>query len=102
MKNPDRNTVSELTALPNVGKSIAEDLHAIGIHHPKDLIGNDPARMYEKLCRKTGARIDPCVLDVFMSAVRFMEGDKPRPWWFFTPERKKLLSSGTLKRKTNR
>jgi hypothetical protein len=102
MKNPDRNTVSELTELPNIGKATAYDLHAIGINHPQDLIGQTPVLMYEKLCKKSGGRLDPCVLDVFMSVVSFMEGDKPRPWWFFTPERKKLLSSGHDKRTTNK
>ena len=94
MKNPDRNKVSELTELPNIGKSIAEDLRSIGISHPQELIGKNPVLMYEKLRKKSGGRLDPCVLDVFMSVVSFMEGGKPRPWWFFTPKRKKLLSSG--------
>jgi hypothetical protein len=96
MKNPDRNTVSELSELPNIGKATACDLRLIGINHPKDLIGKNPFTLYEKLCEKTGTRLDPCVMDVFMSVVHFMEGGKPRPWWFFTPERKKLLSSGKI------
>ena len=36
-------------------------------------------------------RHDPCVLDVFMSITRFMDGDPPRPWWDYTAERKALL-----------
>ena len=38
MKNPDRNTVSKLDALPNIGKTIAKDLELIGIDHPKKLV----------------------------------------------------------------
>ncbi|MDT8283944.1 MAG: helix-hairpin-helix domain-containing protein [Thermovirgaceae bacterium] len=31
-------------------------------------------------------------IDVFMSAVRFMEGGEPLPWWSFTDERKRLVA----------
>ncbi|BCS97729.1 hypothetical protein DSLASN_33610 [Desulfoluna limicola] len=89
MKNPDRDTVSRLDALPNIGKAMAEDFRIIGIQHPKQLIGKDPYELYETLCEKTGMRHDPCVIDVFISAVHFMEGGEPLPWWAFTEERKK-------------
>ncbi len=88
MKNPDRETVSRLDALPNVGKAIAADLQRIGIKHPKNLIGKEPLELYKSLCDVTGRRQDPCVVDVFMSIVAFMEGGDPLPWWAFTDERK--------------
>ncbi|MDA3865062.1 MAG: helix-hairpin-helix domain-containing protein [Deltaproteobacteria bacterium] len=88
MKNPDRDKVSRLVALPNIGKAIASDLHLIGIDHPKKLIGKDPFKMHEDLCAITGKKHDPCVIDVFMSVVHFMEGGEPLPWWSFTQERK--------------
>jgi len=91
MKSPDRQTVSRLEALPNIGKAIANDLRLIGIDHPKKLIGKDPFKLYENLCVKTGKRQDPCVLDVFMSVVHFMNGGDPLPWWSFTEKRKKLF-----------
>ncbi len=92
MKNPDRDRVSRLDALPNIGKAIAADLHLIGIDHPKKLIGTEPFKMYEELCARTGEKHDPCVIDVFMSVVHFMEGGDPLPWWKFTPERKKQIA----------
>ncbi len=92
MKNPDRKTVSRLEDLPNIGKAMAADLRLIGIDHPKKLIGKDPFKLYAKLCRTTGVRQDPCVIDVFMSAVNFMEGETPLPWWSFTDERKKRIN----------
>jgi len=91
MKNPDRKTVPRLEDLPNIGKAMVEDLRLIGIDHPKKLIGKDPFKLYEALCNKTGMRHDPCVIDVFMSAVHFMEGGGPLPWWSFTVRRKKLI-----------
>jgi len=91
LKNPDRKTVKELTELPNIGPAIAEDLHLLGFHHPQDLIGQDPYQLFNDLCRKTGVRHDPCVLDVFLAAVDYMEGGKAVPWWEFTAHRKKYF-----------
>lgn len=91
MKNPDRKTVSRLEDLPNIGKSIANDLRLIGIDHPAELIGKDAIDLYERLNRATGKRQDPCVIDVFMAAVHFMEGGDPLPWWSFTDERIRLV-----------
>lgn len=82
----------KLTDLPNVGPATAKDLQLLGIDAPQQLIGQDPYLLYQELCRLTGQRHDPCVLDVLMSAVRFMEGAPARPWWFYTPERKALLA----------
>ncbi len=101
MKNLDRKTVSELEKLPNIGKAIAKDLRLIGIDHPGKLIGKDAFALYEELCAITGKKHDPCVIDVFMSAVCFMEGGDSLPWWSFTQERKKQIA-GTRKSKAGR
>jgi hypothetical protein len=93
MKNPDRHTVSRLEELPNIGKSIAGDLRLIGIDNPSMLAGKDPFELYDQLCCKVGKRIDPCVIDVFMSAVNFMETGVALPWWDFTASRKKKLKA---------
>ena len=89
MKNPDRETISRLDELPNVGKVLAEELQLVGIDHPKKLIGKEPFELYEALCAISGKKYDPCVIDVFMSVVYFMEGGDSLPWWSFTDERKK-------------
>src|ERR1700752_4677118 len=83
-----RRDVADLEEIPNVGRSIAADLRLIGFNSPSDLPGNDPYAMYENLCRKTGQRHDPCVIDAFISAVRYMEGAPKMPWWKYTAERK--------------
>ena len=85
-----------LEAIPNVGPSIARDLRSIGIKQPQDLIGRDPHSLYQALCDRTRTRQDPCVLDTFISAVRFMEGSPARPWWFYTAERKKKFPASSL------
>ena len=93
MKNPDRETVSRLEALPNIGKAIANKLQLIGIDNPRKLIGEEAFALYEALCTKSGKRHDPCVIDVFMSVIYFMEGGEPLPWWSFTKQRKKYSAS---------
>ena len=81
MKNPDRKTVSQLEELPNIGKAIAGDLRLVGIQQPRDMIGKDPYQLYDDLCNATGEKHDPCVLDVFLAVVAFMEGGVPGLWW---------------------
>lgn len=87
-----REHVRLLTDLPNIGPASAADLRLLGIADPVQLAGKNPFDLYTQLCEKTGTRHDPCVIDVFMSAVRFMEGDDPRPWWEYTEIRKQILA----------
>jgi pathogenicity locus Cdd1 protein len=80
--NPlNRRDVKELQDLPNVGPATTRDLRALGIARPDQLVGRDPYELYDTLCQKTGKRQDPCVLDVLLSVVRFMEGAPAKPWW---------------------
>lgn len=81
--------LERLTDIPNIGKAMERDLLLAGIQHPADLIGKDPYQLFEKLCEVTNARHDLCVLDTFISAVRYMEGGPPKKWWEFSGERKK-------------
>ena len=84
-------SVERLEDLPNVGPATAGDLRSLGITRPAQLLGQDPYAIYDRLCEQTGARQDPCVYDVFISVVRYMEGAPARPWWHYTPERKRTL-----------
>ncbi len=77
-----------LEQLPNVGPALAADLRRLGIAHPRELAAQDPMALYRALCRATGKRQDPCVLDSFIAVVDFMRGAEPRPWWAYTAERK--------------
>jgi hypothetical protein len=88
-----RELCERLEHIPNVGPSIAGDLRGIGVSRPGDLVGRDPYALFDALCAATGIRHDPCVLDVFLSAVRYMEGAPARPWWDYTAERKRTLAA---------
>ena len=85
--------IAHLEDIPNVGPSIAADLRQLGITTPAELPGRDPYAMYDELCRITGQRHDPCLLDTFIAAVRFMEGAPKKPWWKYTAERKQEMAA---------
>ena len=87
----DREQYTRLEQIPNIGQALANNLRLIGIFYPRDLIGRNPYALYQELCRKTEQTHDSCVLDVFISAVRFMEGQPKRPW-AYTSERKGMLA----------
>lgn len=86
-----RRRIARLEQIPNVGPRIASDFRCLGLHEPRALVGQDPFALYEMLNARTGVRQDPCVLDTFIAAVRYMEGAPKRPWWHYTAERKRRL-----------
>ena len=88
--------VAALEDIPNVGPAVAADLRRLGITAPADLLGRDPYALYEGLCEITGQRHDPCLLDTFIAAVRFMAGGPKQPWWTYTAERKRRLAARRL------
>jgi hypothetical protein len=85
----DRTRLRTFTDLPNIGPAMARDFVALGYERPQQLEGVDPFELYRALCKRTGVRQDPCVLDVFISVTRFLAGDDPQPWWTYTAERKR-------------
>ena len=88
MKAKVASEAVKLQHIPNIGPAMVEDFKALGIARPAQLTGADPFALYQRLCRITGMRHDPCVLDTFISAVRFMQGEPARAWWHYTAERK--------------
>ena len=63
-------------------------LRRLDITAPDALVGRDPWAMYAELNARCGVRHDPCLLDTFIAATRFMAGEPARPWWHYTAERK--------------
>ncbi|VEN74325.1 Mitomycin resistance protein [Candidatus Desulfarcum epimagneticum] len=88
----NRTDIKRLNKIPNVGPATTKRLNMLGIQEPFELIGQNPYSMFEKLCEIAGRRFDPCLADVFISAVRFMEGAPPKKWWEYTKERKAAMS----------
>lgn len=81
------STVKELSKIPGVGNSIANDLINIGIEKISDLKGQDPEVLYDRSNSFAGTVQDRCLLYVFRCAVYFaetpeeiMEPEKLK-WW---------------------
>jgi hypothetical protein len=76
---------NDLESLPGIGPSLAADLRSLGYGKPSDLKGEDPQSMYDRLCKKVGLRVDPCVLYTFRCAVYAASTKDPKPellkWW---------------------
>ncbi len=89
MKAKTAREVKKLQDIPNIGPAIARELAVVGVTKPVDLKKVDAFSLYQELCRVTGKRYDPCVLDTFMAAVEFMNGSPSRPWWYYTKNRKR-------------
>ena len=82
-----------LADLANVGPATLSDFRALGIRTPAQLARQDAFRLYDRLCRVTGARHDPCCIDVFLSAIDQARGGRPQAWWAFTALRKRMLAA---------
>jgi hypothetical protein len=89
----DRSTLTELEQIPNVGPAVAGYLRRAGVADPQALVGRDPYEIFDELCRVAGQRFDPCLLDTFIAAVRFMGGEPAKPWWAYTAQRKRELAA---------
>lgn len=87
----------KLRDLISVGPAIAADFALLGINSVAELAEHEPEALYKKLCRKTGVRQDPCVLDVFCAAVAQARDPKlpleKCKWWYWSGVRKKSAPS---------
>jgi hypothetical protein len=74
----------DLTTMPGIGKSLAQDLRNIGIHSVAELKGMKPEDIYDRSNKYAGCVQDPCVLYAFRCAVYFSEGGREPEklkWW---------------------
>ena len=97
MKQPPKarhaDECERLEQLPNIGPSLASDLRSIGISHPGELAASEAFELYLALCRHSGKRQDPCVLNTFLAITDFMRGAPAAPWWAYTAERKQRFGA---------
>jgi hypothetical protein len=82
----------ELLDLVSVGPATAADLGCLGITKVEQLAQEDPVELYNRLCRITGVRHDPCCQDVLMAAVaQARDPNLPAEqcqWWYWSRIRK--------------
>jgi len=88
-----RKQHDKLEDIPNIGKSIAADLRALGILTPHQLATRDPLKTYLALSATMGQRHDPCVLYTLMAAQHYLQSGEAVSWWKFSGQGKKMLAA---------
>jgi hypothetical protein len=90
-----------LAGLDGIGPAMLADLRLLGVRDVAALARQDPHALYHRLCRLTGARQDPCVLDTFCCAVaQARDPGLPaaqRRWWWWS--RLRLGQAGSPRRR---
>ena len=56
MKAKTAKEAKRLEDIPNIGKSMANDLRSMDIHEPEQLIGKDPYALYDRIGEIMGVR----------------------------------------------
>ena len=85
-------TQRRLGDLISIGPAMLRDFEQLGIRSVAQLAKQDPKKIYARLQRLTGQRVDPCVLDTFCAAVA--QARHPRlpaeqcQWWYYSRRRK--------------
>ncbi len=69
-----QDSLKQLQTLMNVGPKTAEAIYSLGIKTPAQFRRSNPEKLYEKLKKKRGGKLDRCVLYVFRGAI------SNRPW----------------------
>ena len=82
----------QLRDLAGIGPAMLKDFELLQIASVEQLAGQDPTVLYDDLCRLSGARQDPCVLDTFVCAVAQARNPnlpvEQRKWWYWSRVRK--------------
>ena len=81
-----------LQDLVSIGPAMLRDFQLLGVRSVKQLARQNPVRLYKKLCRITGQRVDICCQDVFAAAVAQARNPLLPPeqcqWWYWSRQRK--------------
>ena len=82
----------KLIDLTSIGPAAVADFDRLGIREVRQLRGKSARGLYERLCRLTGERHDPCCEDVFAAAIAQAEDPglpaMKRRWWYWSRVRK--------------
>ncbi|HXN99816.1 MAG TPA: helix-hairpin-helix domain-containing protein [Candidatus Acidoferrales bacterium] len=84
--------VRRLQDLISVGPAMLRDFELLRVGSISQLARQNPRKMYERLCRIKGQRVDVCCLDVFQAAVAqarnpLLPAEKCQ-WWYWSRKRK--------------
>ncbi|KUO39508.1 MAG: hypothetical protein AVW06_03790 [Hadesarchaea archaeon DG-33-1] len=68
-KEEKQKSIKSLQTLRNIGLVTAERLYSIGIKTPEQMKQSNPEKLYEKLKKKSGGKLDKCVSYQLQGAV---------------------------------
>jgi hypothetical protein len=90
--SPSPLPIRRLRDLTSIGPAMLRDFQLLGIRFVSQLAKSDALKLYTRLCKITGVRQDPCVLDTFSCAVaQARNPNRPkaqRQWWYWSRVRK--------------
>jgi nucleotidyltransferase/DNA polymerase involved in DNA repair len=69
-KNQKSESIKDLQILQNIGPATAEKLYSVGIRTSGELKRSDPKKLYERLKKKSGGKLDRCVLYQLRGAIQ--------------------------------
>ncbi len=76
---------TELEQIPGIGQAIVRHLRNIGISSISQIKGQDPEKLYEKMCDFQAAPVDRCMLYVLRCSVYYVSNTERDPellrWW---------------------
>jgi hypothetical protein len=85
----------QLIDLESIGPAMLKDFEILRIRSVAQLAKQDPQRLYNRLCKITQIRQDPCVLDTFSCAVAQAKNPhlpkEQRRWYWWSRKRKKEI-----------
>lgn len=87
-----RTSQRRLEDLISIGPAMLGDFQLLKIRSVEQLARQEPAKLYRKLCRITGERIDICCQDVFSAAIAQARNPllpaEQCQWWYWSRRRK--------------
>ena len=92
MNNTENGQNRRLSDLDGIGKAMLKDFELLGINSVEQLSKADPKKLFDRLCKITKSKQDPCVLDTFTCAIAQARDPKlpkaQRNWWWWSRKRK--------------
>src|SRR5689334_11125497 len=85
----------QLKDLRGIGPKMLQDFAQLGVTSVHQLKSTDAQNLYDRMCRISGVRQDPCVLDTYRCAIEQARNprlpDEQKDWWYWSRLR---LTSG--------
>ena len=82
----------KLGDLRGIGRKMLQDFDQLEIRSVRQLRAQDAGQLYERMCKLSGQRQDPCVLDTYRCAIEQARNpalpEEQRDWWYWSRARK--------------